>query len=84
MANVALNEQLPEASFLVDIRKLSEPEIQDGLSSVTISENQFQLESLKYQSALLGRISFLPKSDRLSLQDLKTKLASVWSLSSGW
>lgn len=63
---------------------MAEPEIQDGLTSVSISENQFQFESLKYKYALLGHLSFLPKAGQLSFSDLKVKLAQAWSLEEGW
>lgn len=75
---------LPDISFLVDVRKLAEPDFQDNLAKVSISENQFQQESLKYKLALLGYLSFLPPSDRLSPSNLKAKLAQVWSLNEGW
>lgn len=77
-------ENFIDPSFLVDIRKLAEPRFEDNLASVEISEAQFQLEAQKYKSALLGRISFLPKADRLSIQDLKDKLARAWNLLVGW
>lgn len=84
MVDSDMNSTSSDPSFPVDIRNLAEPTFVDGLASVSISEAQYQLESKQYQSALLGRLYFLPTSKRISLQDLKVKLAAAWSLTTGW